>query len=265
MNMNQHEVDKALKGLSLGALRFYPSIGSTNDEALAWAASNAPDLALVLAEDQTSGRGRQGRVWVSQPGSSLTFSLILRPGKGQAGTVGRYAFLGALALAQVLRNQYALPALVKWPNDVLVSGRKVCGILAETVWSGEDADSVVLGMGVNLLTGSVPPQEGLNFPAACLQDFTQNAPTPLGLLPMLLKEVMALRPLLATPTFFGMLRPLLAFRDETVRITGLGGSGADALVRIDGLGEDGSLLVSEPDSGKQHTLHQGEVHLLAKG
>ena len=261
--MNQHDVEKALKGLPLGAVRFYPSIGSTNDEALAWAASNAPDLALVLAEDQTSGRGRQGRVWISQPGSSLTFSLILRPEKGQAGMVGRYAFLGALALARVLRDQYAMPALVKWPNDVLISGRKVCGILAETVWSGEEADSVVLGMGINLLHGSVPPQAGLNFPAACLEDFTANAPAPLDLLPLLLKEVLALRPMLTTPAFFAQLRPLLAYHGQVVRITGLGGSGADALVRIDDLGEDGSLLVSEPDTGKQHTLHQGEVHLLA--
>ena len=263
--MNQHEVEKALKHLPLGGLRFYPSIGSTNDEALAWAASDAPDAALVLAEAQTSGRGRQGRTWVSQPGSSLTFSLILRPAHSKDEPVGRYAFLGALALTQTLRGSYQLPALIKWPNDVLVNDRKVCGILAETVWSGDIADSVVLGMGINVLAGSVPPGPGLNFPPGCLADVLPNPPNLLQLLPQVLGQILALRPTLASERFIQQVNDVLAFRDEVVHISGLAGNGSDATVRIDGLGSDGGLLVSEPDSGLRHTIHQGEVRLLPPG
>lgn len=259
--MNQHDFDLAIRDLALGAARFYPAIGSTNDEALAWAASDAPDAALVLAEAQTSGRGRAGRTWISQPGSSLTFSLILRPGKAGSKTIGRHAFLGALALANVLREHYQLPALIKWPNDVLVNGRKVCGILAETVWSGDQADSVVLGMGVNVLHGSVPPG-GLNFPAACLQDLLPQPPTPLQLLPLLIGEILRLRPQLASPAFLEKVHELLAYNGQVVRVSGISGGENDSVVRIDGLGEDGCLLVSEPENGTRHSLHQGEVRLM---
>ena len=261
--MDQRSLEHTLKPCRLGAIRHYASIGSTNDEALAWAASNAPDLALVVADEQTSGRGRAGRSWASQPGASLTFSLILRPPAGSGSEVSRTTFLGALALASLLRGHYNLPAQIKWPNDVLIDGRKVCGILAEAVWRGAEPDSVVLGMGINLLPGSVPQGIPLNFPAACLADFTPTPPHPEQLLPQLIQEIVRLRPSLPTPSFMQELQALLAFKGQLVRLTGLGGNGDPADVRLDGLAEDGSLAVTEPATGRQLRVHQGEVHLLS--
>ncbi len=77
--MDEQELRAKLSNLRLGGLRYFESIGSTNDEALTWAAAQAPDLCLVTAEEQTAGRGRSGRKWFTPPGSALAFSLALRP------------------------------------------------------------------------------------------------------------------------------------------------------------------------------------------
>ena len=77
--MNEHSLKKTLSKLNIGGLRYFDSIGSTNDEALAWATAGAPDLSIVIADEQTQGRGRLDRKWFTPKGSGLAFSLILRP------------------------------------------------------------------------------------------------------------------------------------------------------------------------------------------
>jgi BirA family biotin operon repressor/biotin-[acetyl-CoA-carboxylase] ligase len=124
-----------------------------------------------MGRQQTSGRGRMGRTWFTPPDSALAFSLILRPGPGEQENIGRFAALGALALVNML-STLGVTAQIKWPNDVLINRRKVAGILIETVWSGDEVDSLVLGMGVNVLPASLPPAPGLNFPVTCIQSET---------------------------------------------------------------------------------------------
>ncbi|MBI3739624.1 MAG: biotin--[acetyl-CoA-carboxylase] ligase, partial [Chloroflexi bacterium] len=152
--MNQRELQKALSSLPLGGLRYFESIGSTNDEALAWATEGARDLSLVVADEQTAGRGRSGRKWLTPPGSALAFSLILRPTEAERTRPARTTGLSALALSDSLRTR-GLAAQIKWPNDVLISGKKVAGILVESVWTGDALDASILGMGVNVLAASV--------------------------------------------------------------------------------------------------------------
>ncbi|MEN4100610.1 MAG: biotin--[acetyl-CoA-carboxylase] ligase, partial [Anaerolineaceae bacterium] len=118
-----------LAGLPVSELRYFDSIGSTNDEALRWAEQGAPDAALVVADTQTAGRGRMDRRWVTRPGVALAFSLALRPTPVEASALGLFSPLGALAVAAALRENYGLLAEVKWPNDVLLERRKCCGIL----------------------------------------------------------------------------------------------------------------------------------------
>lgn len=258
--MNPRELEIALKDCGLGGIKYFPSIGSTNDEALAWAAGNAGDLSLVLADAQSSGRGRNGRTWLSQPEASLTFSLILKPNSGSSADVARYTFLGALALTRLLTARYNLPAQIKWPNDVLVDGRKVCGILAEAVWTGADVDSVVLGMGVNLLRNAYPAEIPLNFPASSLQEFLTNPPSRLVLLRDLLIEIQSLRALVTKPAFLDLVRGHLAFVDRTVMLVTEGERAHRVIIK--GLEADGSLLVKVEDGGFDRVIHQGEVHLL---
>ena len=258
--MNSSDVEKALKGVPLGGSRYFTTIGSTNDEALAWAAGSASDLSLVLADAQTNGRGRNGRVWLSQPDSSLTFSLILKPTPSEQPHTGRFSFLGALALARVLRNQYKVPAQIKWPNDVLISDKKVSGILAEAVWTGADVDSIVLGIGINLLSDAYPPDVPLNFPAGCLQQFCAAPPTRLQLLRELLLEIQALRPQIADPSFIRGVQEHLALLNQTVMLITEGEPAHR--VRVKHLQEDGSLLVTVENGGFDKVIHQGEVHFL---
>ena len=90
--------------------------------------------------------------------------MILRPAASEADSPTLFTGLGALALVDALKKRELKPQ-VKWPNDVLLNGKKVAGILAESVWTGDALDTVVLGMGVNLLAGSNPPDDELLFPA----------------------------------------------------------------------------------------------------
>ncbi len=125
---------------------------STNDVARALAQRGASDGTLVIAEQQTSGRGRRGRVWQSSPGDCLLISLILRPplSPGQA---ARLTMLAAIAVARAVRACGA-SAVIKWPNDVLINGRKVAGILTETDIQAEFLRYAVVGIGVNVNVAS---------------------------------------------------------------------------------------------------------------
>lgn len=145
-------------------LHFFSQIGSTNDYARELAQEGAPHGTLVLADEQTAGRGRGDRNWSTPAGTALAFSLLLRPGDlEQASLVGLNA-LGALAVSGAL-EEWGLDAGVKWPNDVLLEGRKVAGVLVEADWHGEELGSVVMGIGLNVKRGSAPPDEQVRFPA----------------------------------------------------------------------------------------------------
>ena len=265
----------SLNGLALGPLRYYERIGSTNDEAARWAASGAPDLALVVADEQTAGRGRMGRSWYTPPGAALAFSLVLRPSQAAA-PVGHAAThltaLGALALATALESLYGLPAEIKWPNDVLVQRRKLAGILAEAQWQGEALQAVILGIGVNVEPGSVPDDPELNFPATsvagCLAAQGERPPAVdrLELLRAMLEQLLGWRAQLGTPRFLQAWEERLAFKGEWVRL--LRHEGGEAAYPLEGmvlgLDPNGALRLGDR-AGRVHAIQAGEVHLRASG
>ena len=157
----------------------FDSIGSTNDEAKRLARGGAPEGTLVWALEQTAGRGRRGRVWMS-PRGNLYASLILRP-DCSGGRAAQLGFVTALSLGDALRVK--LPATdslsYKWPNDVLMHGRKLAGILLESdTGTGGELAFVVIGVGVNLV--SFPPET--DFPATSLSDQGLDPPSPSVLL-----------------------------------------------------------------------------------
>jgi len=143
--------------------RFLDEVGSTNDVAREWVEALAPEGATVIALSQTAGRGRFGRTWISGPGVGLWFSLVLRPDLDypQAGMVPLAMGFGlVLALRRL-----GLPARLKWPNDVVVRGGKLGGILVEGTTAAGRLATAVVGVGVNwcgpTLTGSFYPVTGL--------------------------------------------------------------------------------------------------------
>ncbi len=118
--------------------------GSTNAVVAARAAAGEAPGLVVVAERQSAGRGRLERSWTSPPRAGLTFSALVAPGPGG---LARVPLLGGLAVARALREQAGVDAVLKWPNDVLVGGRKLCGLLAEVA-----GPAVVLGVGLNVTT-----------------------------------------------------------------------------------------------------------------
>lgn len=131
-------------------------LASTNERAAAWATAGAPHGALVTADEQTAGRGRLGRKWYSPPGDALYASLVIRPTTGALD-------LGPLSLAVGLGLRDGLIAcgvpkpLLKWPNDVLVDGFKVAGILCEARWAGS-APEIAIGFGINVHNTGFPSE-----------------------------------------------------------------------------------------------------------
>jgi BirA family biotin operon repressor/biotin-[acetyl-CoA-carboxylase] ligase len=127
----------------------YQRVRSTNVVALQMAQQAAPEGTLVIAEEQTAGRGRQGRIWHSPPGVGLWASLVLRPHIPPS-RVFQLTICGALAVAETVYQTTHLPVKVKWPNDVLVKGKKLSGILTETQAELDSVRFVVLGLGINV-------------------------------------------------------------------------------------------------------------------
>ncbi|HTE54372.1 MAG TPA: biotin--[acetyl-CoA-carboxylase] ligase [Kofleriaceae bacterium] len=129
---------------------------STNDEAAALAAAGAPHGAVVVAAAQRRGRGRLGRPWYSPAGENLYLSLVLRPELAPA-ALPPITLAAGVAVAEAVAGFGVRPA-VKWPNDIVVAGRKLAGVLTEMSTRGERLDFLVLGIGVNLGSRSFPPE-----------------------------------------------------------------------------------------------------------
>jgi BirA family biotin operon repressor/biotin-[acetyl-CoA-carboxylase] ligase len=275
--MDQASLETVLAGLPIQEIRYFDRLGSTNDEGARWAEQGAPDPALVAADEQTAGKGRLGRSWTTPPGAALAFSLVLHPEAELEPVLARWSALGALAVCEALRELYALQPEIKWPNDVLVERHKVAGILAEAVWSGEGATSLVLGIGINVAPVSVAeaylPKSALIFPAACIEEFLPRPVERLQLLRQVLERAFAWRERLAEPEFITAWEELLAFRDEWVQILpgaahpGAGGpvqasdsTPAIFMGKILGLAQDGALRLLT-QAGEEIVVHSGEVRL----
>ena len=251
------EYQKTLAGLPLGDFRYYRTIGSTNDEALTWAVQNAPDLSLIVADEQTSGRGRMDRKWFTPPDSALAMSLILHPSRDERTHPSRTTGLLAVSLTETLR-ELGLAPQIKWPNDVLLNGHKVAGILVESAWTGENLDALVLGMGVNVLNTSIPPAEELLFPATSIETELGKPIDRTHLLRSILEKALVWRPELGTARFLKAWDENLAFRGQQVQVEDGGGNSVTG--ELLGLEADGSLRIRD-EHGKSVTVHFGEVYL----
>lgn len=164
------------RGILGAPYRLFDEVGSTNDEAAAWAREGAPHGALVVAESQTKGRGRLGRAWSSPPGDDLYLSVVLRPRMPPAAAPPLTLAVG-LALLDTARA-FGASAHLKWPNDLLVeidgARRKVAGVLTEMATSGSRIEHVIVGIGLNVGAREFPPE--LTGVATSLRLATARAP-----------------------------------------------------------------------------------------
>jgi BirA family biotin operon repressor/biotin-[acetyl-CoA-carboxylase] ligase len=209
---------------------------STNERAKELAATGAPHGTLVTADEQTAGRGRQGRAWTAPPGSAVLMSLVLRE------LDERLPLTAAVAVAEALPGG----AAIKWPNDVWIGGRKVAGILVE----GRPQEGwAVLGIGLNVGTEGFPAELAETATSLRLAGLISSPERVLGDLLASLDEWLGAPPARVLETW----RSLDALKGERVRWTG--GEGV-----ADGIDDSGALRV-ETSAGPV-TLDAGEVHLL---
>ncbi|HXF84935.1 MAG TPA: biotin--[acetyl-CoA-carboxylase] ligase [Anaerolineales bacterium] len=255
--MDQNELRKKLSQLPLGEIRYFASVGSTNDEALAWAANNAKDMSLVIADEQTMGRGRLDRKWYTPRDTAIALSLILRPTLKERAYLSRIVGLAALAMVDTFRA-LGLSPQIKWPNDILLNGRKVAGILIELVWSGDEVDCLVIGIGINVEKGAVPSTDILGFPATSLEHALGYAPDRIVILHSLLTNIISLRPHLGSNSFMEAWERSLAYYGRQVRVEMSGEQNVTG--RIIGLDSDGSLRLRD-EHGKTMSVRFGDVRL----
>jgi BirA family biotin operon repressor/biotin-[acetyl-CoA-carboxylase] ligase len=230
--------------------------GSTNDLCAQRARQGAPEGLVVLADQQSSGRGRQGRSWLSQAGQNLTFSLLLRP-ECAVTALPPLTLLAGVAVARVLKTLGIAPRL-KWPNDVLcdVAGqpRKLVGILTEMATQRDEVKHVVVGIGINVNQTEFDPT--VASIASSLQLISGRAQDRAALLAAVLIELESLYVhtlrngagafLPAWRTFAQLPRPCVVDRP--------GGSVAGTATDVD---EDGALLVTNAEG--THRVLSGEV------
>jgi BirA family biotin operon repressor/biotin-[acetyl-CoA-carboxylase] ligase len=141
-----------------GEIRYFNQTDSTNLQAKAMAAAGAPEGTLIIAEEQTEGRGRRGRNWFSPPETGIYMSLIIRPAILPQ-EAPRFALLTAAAVAAAVGEMTMLATRIKWPNDILVGGRKLGGILTEVSMEMDKVEYMIVGLGlnVNLAREAFPP------------------------------------------------------------------------------------------------------------
>ncbi len=237
-------------------VKYFREIDSTNDEAKRLAAEGAAEGTLVVADSQTKGKGRSGREWSMKPGSAVAMSLLLRP-ELPPERISMVTLVMGLAAAKVCRRLYRLPAMIKWPNDVVVNGRKLCGILTEL---GEDSlhhPFVVIGVGINVNETAFPEkirdvatslqrelgekQNRARLIAECIREFEK-----------LYGEFLKTKDLsLLTDTY----EKLLVNRGRTVRVLEPGNEYEGTALGISARGE---LLVRGED-GTVKNVYAGEV------
>jgi len=143
----------------------YKKVDSTNDIAYALAEKGVKEGVVILAEEQSGGKGRHGRRWVSPSRGGIYMSCILRP-KIAPNEIPRITLLAAVAAARAIRDITSLDVAIKWPNDIMIDGKKICGILTEMKAEQDRVNFIILGIGINVNT----PLKQLPKGSASLKD-----------------------------------------------------------------------------------------------
>lgn len=166
--INPHEVTAQLSGTTIGRhLEFFKQTASTNADAFRLAENGATEGTVVLADAQSGGKGRRGRIWASPAGVNLYCSVVLRPSI-MPYEAPQLTFLSAVAVARAIEMTTGLAPEIKWPNDLLISGKKAAGLLNEMSAETDGINFVILGIGVNLNMSAAQFPAELRHPATSL-------------------------------------------------------------------------------------------------
>jgi BirA family biotin operon repressor/biotin-[acetyl-CoA-carboxylase] ligase len=167
---------------------FRDSVDSTNAALRALALEGAPTGTVLVADQQTAGRGRHGRVWHSPPAVGLYISILLRP-RSTLRELPRWTLAAAVAACLAVRRESGAPVEIKWPNDLLLGGRKLGGVLAEARSAGDRLQDLVVGTGINLAHRAADFPDGLRETSTSLRLAGYRSPPPERLAAAYLREL----------------------------------------------------------------------------
>ena len=256
--LTQEELERSLEGLPVGEIYCFDSIGSTNDFGFERSAAGAPDMTVITAFEQTKGRGRMQRKWITAPGTSLPVTIIIRPTPEEMPYLNLFSPLTGLAVREGLLHGFGIESRVKWPNDVLLNRRKISGVLCETQWEGNRLNALILGVGINLLHGSAPDLPDINYPASSVEDETGVIISRTDWIRTFLSQIIRLRPLIGSRSFFELWESCLAYKGEEVFLVRQDGSRERCV--ISGIAPDGSLITTD-QNGAEKVWMAGEISL----
>ena len=256
---NKRELEQGLKTKTMGqSIYFYEETDTTNNRARELALEGAPEGTLVVAEKQTAGRGRRGKVWESPLGTGIWMSLVLRPQTMPAEASGRTLLCGQ-ATAEAIEAETGLSAGIKWPNDILINGKKAVGILTEMDCEMSEVHFVIPGIGINVNTASFPPE--IAEIATSLYLECGKTVSRRRLVHRVLERLEEhYETFLRTGSFAAMLedyRKHCITLGKEVHVLGREPFFAEAL----DITPEGELLVRRADNGKEEVVFSGEVSI----
>jgi BirA family biotin operon repressor/biotin-[acetyl-CoA-carboxylase] ligase len=241
---------------------FLDETTSTNDEAKGLAAEGAAEGTVVLAKVQTAGRGRLGREWYS-PQGGVWMSVILKPDPDRV--IQKITLLAGLTVAKTLRTFYKINAVLKWPNDVLVGDKKICGILTEGTFEGERPLYVVVGIGLNANIDEEALPEELRSKATSIKKLIRKEVSIIELLRHLLKTLDQDYQLFVSnkdEKLWSEYAKLCATIGSDVRVDL--GEGEVYEGRAEGISPEGGLIIKTLDGSKVTVLGGDCIHLKTK-
>jgi BirA family transcriptional regulator, biotin operon repressor / biotin---[acetyl-CoA-carboxylase] ligase len=243
--------------IGAGEIHCYTSVTSTNEVACTFAENGAPEGGLVISETQTRGRGRMGRSWVSPPGVGLYFSIILRP-EMKIDEIPSMTLVASGAIVEALRSTAGVHPSVKWPNDVFIGGKKVCGVLTETRGHSDRTDFIVLGIGINVNTeaGKLPEQ------ATSIKAETGRDTDRVLLLRSVLQRIESSYDIFRKEGFEVFRRGLKDMSNMLGKTISTENNRKAVFGKAVDIDERGALVVKDA-SGKMHRIFSGDVELCA--
>ena len=256
---NKRELEQGLKTKTMGqSIYFYEETDTTNNRARELALEGAPEGTLVVAEKQTAGRGRRGKVWESPLGTGIWMSLVLRP-QIMPAEASVLTLLCGLATAEAIEVETGLSAGIKWPNDILINGKKAVGILTEMDCEMSQVHFVIPGIGINVNTTSFPPE--IADIATSLYLECGKTVSRRRLVHKVLERLEEhYETFLRTGSFTAMLedyRKHCITLGKEVHVLGREPFFAEAL----DITPEGELLVRRADNGKEEVVFSGEVSI----
>lgn len=237
-------------------IHYFETVGSTNNEAGRLAEAGAPEGTLVLAEEQNQGKGRRGRAWVTPAGSAIAMSLVVRP-QIEPSHASMVTLVMGMAVASACRSVCKTETKIKWPNDVVIDGKKICGILTEMSSEIDYVKYLIIGTGINTNVEAFPPE--LERTATSLHRVIGRKPRRAELIAACMKEFEQYYGRFLETQDFSQLQKeyndLLAGIGGPVRVLAPGNE-YDGI--SEGINSRGELIVRRED-GTRESVYAGEV------